>query len=163
MDRPDPVRTLFEGARSGDRQAFEELVGLYRERLASLVFFRLGAGLESRTEVEDLLSEVVRRALGSMAQVEWRDEPSVFAWLRGITEQVVLEAQRGQARRDRLREALGSLSADQRRIIFLARVERLPLNEIGLRMRRSPDAVSLLLGKALERLKRNMGEGAAEG
>lgn len=63
---------------------------------------------------------------------------------------------RGQ-RLDRLREALAGLSEDQRRVVELARLEGLPIKEVARRMDRTPNAVSMLLLRALQQLRRNFG------
>ncbi len=63
------------------------------------------------------------------------------------------KALRRKERFDRLESALSSLSPDHREVIILARIEGLPLKEIGRRMGRSPDAVSMLLLRALKSLR----------
>lgn len=58
----------------------------------------------------------------------------------------------------RLDEALGRLSADDREVILLARVQGLGLHEIAERLGRTRNAVALLLSRALRKLKAAMGE-----
>ena len=55
-------------------------------------------------------------------------------------------------------EALDKLSGDYRKVIYLARVEGLPMKEIATHMGRSPEAVKKLLGRALEKLRERFGE-----
>ncbi|MBI4583274.1 MAG: sigma-70 family RNA polymerase sigma factor [Planctomycetes bacterium] len=58
----------------------------------------------------------------------------------------------------RLEEALRSLKKDYREVIILARVRGLPIPEIARRMNRSADAVSMLLLRALRKLKSTFGD-----
>jgi RNA polymerase sigma-70 factor (ECF subfamily) len=67
------------------------------------------------------------------------------------------DAMRRNERFDRLRNALGKLSNDHREVILLARLEGLPIKEIAARMGRSPDAVSMLLLRALRELRTHFG------
>lgn len=62
----------------------------------------------------------------------------------------------------RLERALATLSADDRDVITMARVQGLPLQEIGERMGRTRNAVALLLSRALRKLKAAMGDDGAE-
>ena len=64
-----------------------------------------------------------------------------------------LRALAREERYQRLVNAIESLSPDHRQVILLARFEGLPLQEIGVRMGRSRDAVSMLLRRALQRLR----------
>ncbi len=63
---------------------------------------------------------------------------------------------RRNERFERLREAMSSPKA--REVLFLAHVQQLPLKEVGKRMGRSPKAVSMLLLRALLKLKNAFGE-----
>lgn len=64
----------------------------------------------------------------------------------------------GAETQERLDSALASLSADDREVITLARVQGLALQEIGDRMGRTRNAVALLLSRALRKLKAAMGD-----
>ena len=59
---------------------------------------------------------------------------------------------------DRLQEALDSLVPDQREVILLARIERVPMAEVAVRLRRSPGAVAQLLWRALKNLREQFGD-----
>ncbi len=61
---------------------------------------------------------------------------------------------------DRLEKAFDELSDDHREVISLARIAGLPLDEVGQRMGRSPDAVRMLLGRALLALGALLAPGA---
>lgn len=60
---------------------------------------------------------------------------------------------RRSERFDRLEVALNYLSDLHREVILLAFIHELPVKEISLRMNRSPDAVSMLIYRALGHLK----------
>lgn len=60
----------------------------------------------------------------------------------------------------RLDTALATLSADDREVITLARVQGLALQEIAERIGRTRNAVALLLSRALRKLKAAMGDDA---
>ena len=64
---------------------------------------------------------------------------------------------RAEERFDRLQEALGRLSPDYREVIRLARLEGLPLRDVARRMGRSEKAVSVLLPRALLKLRELFG------
>ena len=68
------------------------------------------------------------------------------------------KAQRREERFDRLEEAVKALSPDHRRVILLARVERLPLHEVAQRMGRTRGATRQLLWRALQELRKVFGE-----
>ena len=179
------AQDLLRQAKAGDRGAFEKLIDEYRTRLGSMIFFRLGAGLRSKTEVDDVVQETLLRALQSLERFELKGPDSFFGWLRSIAEHVILEVagrekRRGTAHLDtdvavaddtapsralrreerfgRLQEAIRSLSPDYRRVILLAKVERRPIKDIAVEMDRSPDAVSNLLARALSKLKEQFGD-----
>jgi len=60
---------------------------------------------------------------------------------------------RREERFDRLKEALGSLSADHKQVIRLSWVQGLPMKEIAVRMGRTEKAASVLLWRAMKKLK----------
>ena len=68
----------------------------------------------------------------------------------------------GAEAQQRLDQALATLSADDREVITLARVQGLPLQEIADRIGRTRNAVALLLSRALRKLKAAM-DGGDEG
>lgn len=71
------------------------------------------------------------------------------------------KAIRRRERFERLESALDQLSKDHREVIILARVRELPIKEIAKRMGRSPDAVSMLLLRALQSLRKHFGSTAS--
>ena len=65
----------------------------------------------------------------------------------------------GRAERfDRLKVALDTLKPDHREVILLARIRRLPIEDVAKRMGRSPDAVGHLLRRAIQKLKISFGD-----
>ncbi|HAK96178.1 MAG TPA: hypothetical protein DCM87_14590, partial [Planctomycetes bacterium] len=67
-------------------------------------------------------------------------------------------AARREERFDRLEGALARLPEEHRQVIRLARIEGLPIAEIAVRMNRSAAAVSMLLSRALKRLREGFGD-----
>ena len=178
-------RDLVESARAGEREALERLLECHRARLASVAYFRLGAAPRAKLDVEEVVQEACARAIGCIDRFAWRGKGSFFQWLRAIAENVIREAAgrerrhptsalsdarvespaaspsrllRREERFERLQAALQSLTPDHRQVILLARVQGVPLKEIGERMGRSPDAISKLLARALASLKELFGD-----
>lgn len=175
---------LVARAKTGDREAFDRLLGRFRNRLERAVRSRLGPELRAKLEVEDILQETALRALRSIARFEWRDEESFFRWLAGIAEHVLRdEADHERLRRAapldtdppgsgtspsvsacreerfiRLEKALKLLPEEYREVIILARVDGLPVIEIARRLGLTPNAVSQRLWRALRKLRDEFGE-----
>ena len=184
MVQQDRLAELVERARRGNREAFDHLADLYRQRLQSLIQHQLGESLRHRAGPEDVLQETLLRAFESLDRFEWRGEEYLFRWLAAISRHVVLElaakekrerttalgddilggdptqskALRREERFDRLQSAFDELAPDQQKVVLLARVERVPVKEIARRMGRSPNAVSRLLLRALQRLRERFGD-----
>jgi len=64
---------------------------------------------------------------------------------------------RREERLMRLEQALSELNEDQREAIVLAKIYRLPIQEVARRMSRSPEAVSMLILRGLRKLRKTMG------
>jgi RNA polymerase sigma-70 factor (ECF subfamily) len=183
MERQDRSRFLVGRAQEGDRSAFDELADRYRPRIQSLLRARLGEHLRSRVDVEDLLQEVLLRAFSSFRQFEWSEDESLFRWLAIIARNLVLEvarrekremllpsdqdlaaedvsAQRTLARKERflrLRDAINNLDPAHREVILLARIRRLPIREVAVRIGRTPRATTQLLLRASRQLREKFG------
>ena len=183
MDLPSE-KDLVDRARLGERDAFDTLAARHRDRFEALVRSRLGHELANWIAVQDVIQESLLRALKSIASYRGEDSESFLRWLGGIANHVVLEAARRQRRDvivalgdelgdtdaaspshagrreerfERLQAALDSLPEDQRRVIWLARIERLPIRDVAERLERSPAATSQLLWRALKKLKESFG------
>jgi len=67
------------------------------------------------------------------------------------------QALRRNERFERLKRTLKTLQPDHARVIFLARLQGLPIKEVARRMDRTPEATSMLLLRALMKLKARFG------
>jgi RNA polymerase sigma-70 factor (ECF subfamily) len=182
---PNSVRGLVDLAQQGDARAFTQLVESYRARLKALIQARIRARFLRNVDAQDVFQETCLSALESLSRFQWQGEESFLRWLGGIADHQIVDLARSQARRnlekpldaalttddvgpskaaernerfDRLQAALDSLSPDHRKVILLARLEKLPIGEIAQRMNRSPNAVSHLLLRAAQKMKQHMGE-----
>lgn len=179
-----PTEALVRRAREGDREAFDELASQFRDRVAAWVASRIGPQLRARVSVDDVIQETFLWALQGIARLEWRGEESFNHWLISIAKHVISreadrqerhpmlaldcevagggvspsKALRRGERFDRLEKAMRDLSPEHRRVIELARIERLPVQEIARRLGRSPNATSQLLSRALKKLRASFGD-----
>jgi RNA polymerase sigma-70 factor (ECF subfamily) len=186
MTSQHSTEELVERARTGDREAFDEIQLRYQGRLEQQIRARIGAKLRARLEVEDLVQETFAAAFESIARLVWKGEEAFYRWLSGIAEHRIRSVSRQKAwdvvrlqdaaaevasdsasptkrlrrseRFDRLEKALGGLSDEHREVLILSRVEGLKLKEVAARMNRSPEAVRKLLARALLRLKESFGD-----
>ena len=69
-----------------------------------------------------------------------------------------IQALRRDERFDRFQRAFDALDPDSRQVIFLARIQGLPIKEVARRLERSPNATSILLYRALVKLKGFFGD-----
>jgi RNA polymerase sigma-70 factor (ECF subfamily) len=185
MEPPPTMQELLERARGSDPSAFEAAVLRVQPRLDAFIESRLGADLRRFVEPADVHQETFLRGLRSIESFADGGEDEFFRWLCGIARNVLLESSRGRDRGpsmpleleavleatgttpeargrrnerfDRLQSALDSLSPDHRQVIILARIERLPMKEVGQRMDRSAEAATQLLWRALLALKQAFG------
>lgn len=178
-----PTRELVLAAQRRDQDAFDRIVGRYRERLLHQIEARMGRDLRSRMAPDDVLQETLVRAFKVIEKFRWQGEESFYRWLGTIAERIIRKAanrktlgylqieddvaaegaspateHRRQERYERLEEALRSLSLDHREVIRLARLEGLKVKDIAARMKRSEDAVHKLLARALLKLRDSFGD-----
>jgi len=178
------TETLVERAKNGDRAAFDALAARYQARLEALVMTRFGYHLEAEMEAEDVIQETLLKALQSIQRFNWRGEDSFMRWLGTIAENVIRSAARRKERRhavplqteiadsdvsqstnlrrherfDRFQEAIDSLDPDSRKVVYLARIKGLPMKEVAQQLGRTPNAASILLYRALIKLKAVFGD-----
>jgi RNA polymerase sigma-70 factor (ECF subfamily) len=180
------IGALLARARERDPDALSLLLRLCQPRLEAIIASRLGNGLRQSIETDDVLQEVLLRAVRSIETFASHDMDSFLRWLGTIAEHVILDLARRRARQEktplggrqdiaatspseskiirrderfrRLQKALHSLSPDHRQVILLARIEGLPLKEVAARMKRSPAAVTQLLLRALRKLRSAFGD-----
>jgi RNA polymerase sigma-70 factor (ECF subfamily) len=184
MAEPAESNVLVERARSGDREAFDELAAQARSRLLQKIDRMVGPRLREKAEPEDVLQEVFLRGLESIARFDGNDAEAFQRWLEGIARNVVRNLgrrkswkkefelthdvpasgsspsrhQRREERFERLSKAVESLSPDYRTVIRLARIEGLKIREVAERMNRSESAVKNLLLRAMKELRDSFGE-----
>lgn len=177
-------KRLLAQAQAGDRDALGCLVAAFRPRLCALAASRLAAHSVRHVDVEEIVQETHLRACRAIKRFAWQGEDSFVRWLGGIAEHVIVDAVRKgiksrsvplgrdpsadvetasrefrrNERLDRLRRALKQLPPDQRKVVILARLQRLPIQTIAEQMGRSPGATSHLLIRAVRKLRTLMGD-----
>lgn len=180
----DPsLRQLLKAAQGGDREAFGELARMHRDDVRAFVASRMRKAIGSGVEVDDLVQDTFLKALQGLDRFEWKGPDSLRCWFCGIAKYLIRNGLRKRsvslqnlsldvkgegptasriARReerfDRLQNAVMQLSPDHRKVIELARIEGLKIDDIANRMNRSPGAVKQLLARALDHLKERFGE-----
>jgi RNA polymerase sigma-70 factor (ECF subfamily) len=183
----DETQDLVERARAGDRAVFDALAMRYGPLLVPVIEKRLGEPLRGRVSVEDIRQETFLRAFGAIARFECRGDDtgrSFYRWLCGIAVRVILEnvnkgvrekpfaiafdaacddasPSKTLARKERTEHfdrVLAGLSEDHRTVLRFVRLEGLSVKETAQRMQRTPNAVSLLLARALRKLRESFGE-----
>lgn len=184
MVEQDSTERLVERAKSGDRDAFDQLAERFRRRLGSSVEawsrFQLGPKLDP----EDTIQETFIRAHRALPRFEWDGDDSFFRWLCGIAKRALAQMAedarkarppstaadvpvgtpspsqilRRHERFDRLEAAVEKLTPEYRQVVLLSRVEGLSAKEIADRMNRSPNAVRHLIVRALRELRAHFGD-----
>lgn len=175
---------LVGRARSGERDAFEQLVSPLREGLLECIRGKIGPALREKLDPEDVLQEAQLRALRSIERFRWQGEGSVRAWLEGIATNLILQSAKSTGRRrerpilgepaasgvspsrserreerfERLKASVEELPSDYRTVVRLARIEGLKVREIAERMGRTESAVKNLLFKAMKKLRESFGD-----
>lgn len=190
VEQDRSTQRLVAQAREGDRQAFEELVARFRDRLSSSVQswsrFQLGPPVDA----DEVIHETFIRAFRSLSSFEWRDDDSFFRWLCGVAKRAMAQlfedgqghqgaqaigaaenvsnsgpsqskVQRRHERFDRLEAALEKLAPEYREVLLLSRIEGLSAPQIAVRMNRSANAVRHLIVRALRELRDKFGDDTA--
>jgi RNA polymerase sigma-70 factor (ECF subfamily) len=168
----------------GDEASISQLYRQYAPRIYGYVASRVG----NPVLADDLTSDVFLRALEGLPRFEYRGI-SLGAWLYRIAHDRVADHFRQQARRQtlplengilppqngvepqvaanleaqRLKEAMGQLTADQQQVILLRFNAGLKLKETAYVMDRSIDAVKMLQLRALARLRQMVGQARMNG
>jgi len=103
----DVLTSLAVRARSGDKQAFGELLERFRPRLERLIELRLDRRLRKRMDPIDVIQDLFVRGGGSFESVPEFESLSPYVWLRQIAVWRVIDLHRrhlGAQRRDPRRE-----------------------------------------------------------
>jgi RNA polymerase sigma-70 factor, ECF subfamily len=184
MKSRERLEDLIKRAQAGDRKSLDALFEDHRPRLLAFIELRMGAGLRARVDAQDILQQTFLKAIQSIGKFQWQGEGSFMSWLSGIAGNVVLDladprrrklperlesdwpapcaspskALRRDERFERLREAIDALSPQHREVVLLARIEGLPVKEIAKRLNLTPNAVSQLLWRALQKLRDGFGD-----
>jgi RNA polymerase sigma-70 factor, ECF subfamily len=162
-------RGLIEAAQRDPRR-FAEVYDANFARVYAYVARRVS----SREEAEDLTSEVFHQALAGLTSFEWRGIPFI-GWLLGIASHLVakrwrdakdevavdeLELAVNTAQADQqtlFAQLLQRLPSDQKRVIELRFFEQRSIREIAGEMGRSEGAIKQLQFRALETLRKQVG------
>ncbi len=180
-------QALIQRAIEGDRSAFEELVGAFEGRIRAFIQARIQPASRGQLDLDEILQDTFVRAFRSMGSFRGENPEEFRRWLTGVANKTVLraehEARRHRAleihpgltakgispskalqreeRRNRLQEAIDSLTGDHRQVIFLTRIEGLSLKQAAERMGRSPEAVRKLFWRALQELRNTLSNTAS--
>ena len=175
---------LIERAVQGDRGAFDELVTCSQGDLAAFIQRRIRPELRKQLDVQALTNDTLARAFESLERFTGHDVDSWFAWVAGIAKKVVLKeierlnrsgvleidrdiattqpspsrVLRRKERFERLNVALEGLSEDHREVIRLCRIDGRRIQDAAKLMNRSPEAVKMLLWRAMKELKEKFGD-----
>ena len=107
MNDPNEIGSLIEQACGGDQEALGSLLQRHRERLLSIVQFRMDTRLRGRLDAADILQEAYIEATQRFADFCEQRKMPFFLWLRFITMQRLLQLHRrhlGAKVRDAARE-----------------------------------------------------------
>ncbi|MGA8142522.1 MAG: sigma-70 family RNA polymerase sigma factor [Candidatus Acidiferrales bacterium] len=168
-------RLLIDAAKK-DRGRFAELYELHFERVYAFV----GRRVRERAEVQDLTSEVFRKALEGLDRFEWRGVPFA-AWLFRIATNAISDHRQRAARetgspdleekaapktasidevenRAALYRLVKGLPTDQRRVIEMRFADEKGIRDIAQELGRTEGAVKQLQFRAIQNLRERMGE-----
>jgi RNA polymerase sigma-70 factor, ECF subfamily len=176
------VASLVEAAQNGDRDAFEQIIGLFQEDIFRMIYYRT----RSRMDAEDVAQEVFLQAYRSLSKL--KDVNRFRSWLFTIAVNRVRdfhrkrrllaflgisaseeEDQSPELERDRGPDALhqlmrrefwdgveklsGRFSSAEREVFFLRFVDQLSIKEIADVLKKSESAVKTHLYRALKKFK----------
>ena len=168
-------RLLIEAAQR-DPSRFTELYENHFDRVYAFIARRV----RDRDAAQDLTSDVFHQALANLGRFEWRGVPFA-AWLLRIAANAIADRWQRAAReqgnptadepsaasdtgleeieqRARLFRLVGTLPADQQRIVVMRFVEEKSIREMAHELGRSEGAIKQLQFRALENLRARMSE-----
>ncbi len=179
---------LVERSRRGDRVARETLFLRFREPLSRFLHLRLPAPARGLLDTEDVVQEVCAIALASLDRFEYRGIGSFWAYLRRVGRNRVAKAWRrsvlapaavsgplrdpmatassplcalvGKEELEAFEEALGRVPARSREALLLRFELGLGFESIAAECGfPSADAVRMAIGRAMERVARELNRG----
>lgn len=181
MQQDSITRVLWRQAQAGDQHAYERLFALHVDQLRMFIRVRLGAGLASQVEPDDVLQEAYLAAHRSFAQFDYTEDGAFLRWLCRIVENRLRDwhdhfaaAKRqpveiprsdptgpvtalGRAEdRRRMEQALQQLPEDYRLVLLYRYFEGLSAEETAERMHRTAGAVRKLAARALVELGKRL-------
>lgn len=104
IEGPTPVTMLVERARSGDRAAFDELIGIFHEDIFRMVYYRTRSEMDAEDLTQDIFLQVLRH-LPKLKDVE-RFRPWLFS--------IAVNRVRDYGRKKRLMTLFGLLGSGTR-------------------------------------------------
>ncbi|HGY91765.1 MAG TPA: sigma-70 family RNA polymerase sigma factor [Planctomycetes bacterium] len=96
------ILALVERARTGDRDALDELLRIHEPMLLRWARKRLGYPLRTLEETRDILQDTYAVVIRKIGSFYYEDESSFGRWLRGIVTRIVLQKAKGAHIRRRL-------------------------------------------------------------
>jgi RNA polymerase sigma-70 factor (ECF subfamily) len=179
-DPPVPEEAhLVHQAKSGDPEAFARLYDAYVERISRYIYFRVSENVD----MEDIVSQVFLKAWENLDRYKMGSSPFI-AWLYTIARNLVIDHYRtkkdmlpleealalpsdreapdeeAQMRFDlqAMRDALQSLSKDQKQVLILKYIAGLPNESIAKIMNKQEGTIRGLQMRGLQTLARYMQE-----
>src|SRR5262245_52087454 len=107
LDEPPETEALFARAAAGDSAAWGALLAPHQERLVRMVAFRMDPRLRGRVDPSDIVPDAFVEAAAHRLEYFATPALPLFAWLRGVTSNKLLEVHRhhlGTRMRDAKRE-----------------------------------------------------------
>ena len=168
---------LLVAAAQKDPARFTELYEANFERVYAFVLRRVS----NRSDAEDITAEVFQHALANLRKFEWRGVPFA-AWLYRIAGNAIADRwqraarEQGTAaaddppdpharaipeeveRRALLFRLVGTLPADQRRVVEMRFAEEKSIREISKELKRTPGAIKQLQFRAIRSLRAQLDE-----
>jgi RNA polymerase sigma-70 factor (ECF subfamily) len=156
----DRERALIERCRSGDEQAFQELIECY----APMVYTLIHRVLREPSRVEELAQQVFLRVHQGMPY--FRGEARLSTWICRIVATACVQAgDRGASipvPGDRLGEAIARLPPNYRLLIAAHGLEGVHYEDLAEALQLPPGSVGTHLHRAKRQLRRILGNGAVD-
>jgi RNA polymerase sigma-70 factor (ECF subfamily) len=97
---------LYRRANAGERDALEKLLERMRPRLEAWVTLHMGPALQARVDAEDLVQEILLKAVGAIESFEPTGKRAFFGWLYTVARNHISDLKRHHAagKRDFRRE-----------------------------------------------------------